>query len=251
MKLVVHRNERDAAQAVAERLAGEMRVRPQLVLGLATGRTPIPLYQRLVSLAAQGRADFGAVSTFNLDEFWRLPPDHPGSYRAFMARHLFGHVRIPSANIHFLDGMARDAAEECARYERAIAAAGGIDVQVLGIGANGHIGFNEPAGTLHARTHLASLKAQTRRANATFFADDAAAVPAQALSMGMATILQARAIVLVASGRGKGRAIERMVNGPLTTRLPASFLQVHPDVEIVLDEAAAERLTATQRGQAG
>lgn len=250
MRLVVHRSQRDVAHAVAQRLVAELEGRPSLVLGLATGRTPIPIYQRLSALAGQGRVDFTRAATFNLDEFWRLPAEHPGSYRAFMARHLFGHVRIPPARIHFLDGMARDAAEECARYERAIAAAGGIDVQILGIGANGHIGFNEPAVALQARTHLATLKPQTRRANATFFGDDATAVPEQALSMGMATILQARSVVLIATGRGKGRAVERMVNGPLTTRLPASFLQVHHDVEVVLDEAAAERLTSAQRGRA-
>jgi glucosamine-6-phosphate deaminase len=249
VRLAVHRNERDVAAAVAQRLGADLEARPSLVLGLATGRTTIPVYQRLAAIAGQGRADFTRAATFNLDEFWRLPASHPGSCRAFMVRHLFGHVRIPAAQIHFLDGTARDAAEECARYERAIADAGGIDVQVLGIGANGHIGFNEPAVALQARTHLATLKPQARRANAAFFGDDAAAVPAQALSMGMATLLQARSIVLVATGRGKGRAVERMVNGPLTTRLPASFLQVHRDVEVVLDEAAAERITSAQRAR--
>jgi glucosamine-6-phosphate deaminase len=249
VKLTVFRNEREAVLGVAESLAAAVRGNPGVVLGLATGRTPIPLYRQLVSMHARGRIDLSAVTTFNLDEFWRLPPDHPGSYHAYMERHLFGHVRIARSRINFLDGMAPDAEAECARYERAIAEAGGIDVQILGIGANGHIGFNEPATVLQARAHRVRLKPQTRRANATFFGNDAALVPEEALSMGMATILHARRIILVATGRGKGRAVERTIAGPLTTRVPASFLQVHPNVEVVVDEAAAERLTESQRGR--
>ena len=249
MRLTVFRHEREAAAALAERLAAALGERPSLVLGLPTGRTPVPLYRQLVALHARGRADFGRVTTFNLDEFWRLPPEHPGSYHAYMERHLFGHVTIARERTHFLDGTAPDAAAECERYETAIAAAGGIDIQILGIGANGHIGFNEPGMALQARTHKATLKPQTRRANAGFFGDDLSHVPGEALSMGMATILHARSIILLAMGRGKGRAVERMVNGPLTTRLPASFLQIHHDVEVVLDEAAAERLTETQRAR--
>jgi glucosamine-6-phosphate deaminase len=213
------------------------------VLGLATGRTPVPLYQRLVDLHRKGEVDFSRVTTFNLDEFWGLGPGHPGSYRSYMQRHLFAHVNIDPARINFLNGSAGDPERECARYERAIAAAGGIDLQVLGIGGNGHIGFNEPAAALESRTHLAGLKAQTRRANASFFGNDAERVPSQALSMGMATILQSRAIALVAIGRGKRRAVERMVHGPLSTRVPASFLQLHTHVEVLLDEAAAESVT--------
>jgi glucosamine-6-phosphate deaminase len=240
VKLTVFRNERDAADAVADRIARDLRERPALVLGLPTGRTPVLLYRRLVALHASGQLDLSRA-------FWRVPPDHPASYRAYMERHLFGHVGIARSQTHFLDGMAPEAAAECERYENAIAAAGGIDIQVLGIGANGHIGFNEPAVSLQARTHKATLKPQTRRANATFFENDAARVPPEALSMGMATILRARSIILLAMGRGKGRAVERLVNGPLTTRLPASFLQIHTDVEVVIDEAAAERLTDSQR----
>jgi glucosamine-6-phosphate deaminase len=243
VKLTVFRHERDAADALAGRIASALTARPSLVIGLATGRTPIPLYRRLVSLHREGRVDFGEATTFNLDEFRGLGAGHPGSYRAYMERHLFSHVNIRPERVHFLDGLAPDPALECERYERAIEAVGGIDVQVLGIGANGHIGFNEPAATLHARTHLATLKAQTRRANATFFGNDAGRVPAQALSMGMGTILRARAVVLLAIGRGKRRAVARTVNGVLSTRLPASFLQVHPNVELLLDEAAAEQVT--------
>lgn len=242
MKVSVYHSPRTAASALARRLAQEIRATPGLVLGLATGRTPVPLYHRLVALVHGRRLDLSRVTTFNLDEFWRLPASHPGSYRSYMDRHLFADGGIAPARVNFLDGVAEDAEAECARYERAIERAGGIDLQVLGIGANGHIGFNEPGPSLQPRTHLATLKPQTRRANAAFFGNDQARVPAQALSMGMATILQARAIVLLATGRSKRRVVRALVHGPLTTRLPASFLQLHPNVEVVVDEAAAEGL---------
>jgi len=171
-----------------------------------------------------------------------VPPSHAGSYRTFMERHLFSHVNIPAAHVYFLDGSAPDPAHECARYDEIIAERGGIDLQVLGIGANGHIGFNEPAPVLQAGTHRVTLKPDTRRSNAALFGGDAAQVPAEALSMGMATILRARSIVLLATGRSKAACVERMLHGPLTTELPASFLQLHHDVDVMLDEAAAERL---------
>jgi glucosamine-6-phosphate deaminase len=250
VKLTVFRNEREAVLGAADALAAAVRGTPALVLGLAAGRTPIPVYRQLVAMHERGRLDLSAVSTFNLDEFWRLPPDHPGSHHAHMVRHLFGHVGIQRSRIGFLDGMAADADAECARYERAVAEAGGIDVQLLGIGADGQVGFIEPAGALHARAHRVRLKPQTRRANATFFGNDPALVPEEALSMGIGTILGARRVIVVATGRGKGRAVERTVAGPLTTRVPASLLQLHANVEVVVDEAAAERLTESQRGRA-
>jgi glucosamine-6-phosphate deaminase len=159
-----------------------------------------------------------------------------------MDAHLFSRVHIPPENVGFLNGTVSDPSQECVRYEEAIAAAGGIDVQILGIGTNGHIGFNEPAPQLQARTHRVKLKPETRRSNAALFGGDPAAVPEEALSMGMATILQARAIVLLATGRSKASCIERAVNGPITTELPASFVQLHHDVEVLVDEAAAEKL---------
>lgn len=247
MNLTVHRNEREAAGAAADIVSTAVRAQPTLVLGLTTGRTAVAFYRQLVALHAHDRLDLSAATTFNLDEFWRLASDHPGSARAYMERHLFGHVNVSRSRIEFLDGMARDAAAECVRFDRAIVAAGGIDIQVLGLGANGEIGFNEPGTTLSAHTHRALLRPWARRANASFFGDDPTAVPAEALSMGMAAILGARRIVLLAVGRGKGRAVERMANGPLTTRLPASLLQLHAHVDLITDEAAAERLTETQR----
>ena len=240
--------EQEVARALAERVASALRVRPSLVLGLPTGRTPVRFYTELVSLATHGKANFSKARTFNLDEFLGIAPSHPGSYRQFMEAHLFRHVGIPRDRIHFLDGAAADPEAECGRYEEAIAAAGGIDVQILGIGTNGHIGFNEPARELQARTHRVRLKPETRRSNATLFGGDPDAVPSEALSMGMATILQARSIVLLATGRTKAACIERVVNGPITTELPASFLQLHHDVEIMLDAPAAEKLRCTVGG---
>src|SRR5262245_50081310 len=210
-----------------------------MVLGLATGRTPIRLYHELGTLHAHGQADFSRATTFNLDEFAGIPADHPGSYRVFMQEHLFSRVNLPVEQIHFLDGAAADQDAECARYDAAIAAAGGIDLQILGIGTNGHIGFNEPARTLEPRTHRVTLKASTRRSNAGLFHGDADKVPTHALSMGMANILHARRIVMIATGKSKARCIERAVKGPIDTKLPASFLQLHRDVELVLDRAAA------------
>ena len=219
-----------------------MRANPSIVLGLPTGRTPLHMYAELRRLASLGEVDFSRVTTFNLDEFLGIPASHPGSYWSFMQEHLFRHVNASPSRTHFLNGMAPDAVAECARYEDAIAAAGGIDLQILGIGTNGHIGFNEPADVLHVRTHRVTLKPETRQSNAALFGREPERVPAEALSMGMGTILHARAVVLLATGATKAACVQRVVNGEITTELPASFLQLHDDVELVLDEAAAERI---------
>lgn len=242
IRVTVFPSDRAAARALAERIANAVRVKPDLVLGLATGKTPVRLYQELVGLAKRKEIDFSRVRTFNLDEFLGIPASHPGSYRTFMDEHLFRPAGISEAQIHFLNGASADPQAECEGYEDAIVAAGGIDVQILGIGTNGHIGFNEPARELQARTHRVRLKPETRRSNAALFGGDPQAVPAEALSMGMATILQARAIVLLATGKSKAGCIAKTVNGPITTRLPASFLQLHHDVEVVLDGGAAQRI---------
>lgn len=240
-RVMIFANEAAVARSLARRIAAAVEANPTLVLGLPTGRTPLALYRELGALHAAG-ADFSQVTTFNLDEFLGIPPSHPGSYRSFMEEHLFRYVNIPTTRHNFLDGAAPDPEGECARYERAIADAGGIDLQIAGIGTNGHIGFNEPARELQSRTHRVTLKAETRRSNAALFGGDAAQVPTQALSMGMASILDARAIVLLATGSAKASCVERLVNGPLTTDLPASFLQLHHDVDIMLDEPAAGHL---------
>jgi glucosamine-6-phosphate deaminase len=241
----VFRSAESVARALALDVARAVTATPAIVLGLPTGRTPIPLYRELVRLHRRGRADFSRASTFNLDEFAGLGAGDPRSYHAFMRGHLFDGVNLSRPHIHFLDGAARDVARECARYERAIARAGGIDLQILGLGANGHIGFNEPARALIARTHCARLKPLTRRANAALFGGTLAAVPREALSMGMATILYGKRIVLLATGAAKARCVQRMIEGPVTPRLPGSFLQLHRNAEVWLDRAAAGRLGST------
>jgi glucosamine-6-phosphate deaminase len=242
MRVRVFRSADALARALARDLSRQLAAKPATVLGLPTGRTPIPLYRELVRLFNAAAVDFGRATTFNLDEFLGLEPRDPHSYRAFMQRHLFDHVNLPPRQIHFLNGTTGDVAGECRRYERAINRAGGIDLQILGLGMNAHIGYNEPARALAAYTHQTRLKPATRRANASFFENRVRAVPRNALSMGMATILHARRIVLVATGATKARCVERMIDGPVTPRLPGSFLQLHRCAEIWLDRAAANRL---------
>jgi glucosamine-6-phosphate deaminase len=240
--VTIHRfeNENTLAAALATRVLNAIVAKPGLVLGLPTGRTPMALYREL---RERDDVDWSGVRTFNLDEFVGLTDDHPGSYRAFMQAQLFDHVSIDPANIGMLNGRAADLKAECRRYDAAIAAAGGIDLQILGIGANGHIGFNEPAEGLCAHTHIADLEQQSRQANAQRFGGDWTAVPERALSMGMATILGAREIVLMATGAKKADAVYGMIEELITPKLPASFLQVHPRVTVMLDEAASARLS--------
>jgi glucosamine-6-phosphate deaminase len=241
-RLHVYPNDRAAARALARHVADAIRVKPDLVLGLPTGRTPVGFYHELSALAERGYFEFRGVTTFNLDEFLGIPPSHPGSYRQFMEAHLFSRVDLPASQTNFLSGDAPDPEAECERYEAAIARAGGIDVQILGIGANGHIGFNEPAPRLQARTHRVTLRPETRRSNAALFGGDPEAVPREALSMGMATILQARAIVLLATGQSKASCVARLLDGDVTTELPGSFLQLHSAVDVVLDAAGASQI---------
>ena len=250
MRIRVFTTPTAVARSFAADIARALAANPSMVVGLPTGRTPIPFYRELVRLFRAGRIDFGRVTTFNLDEFVGIPPHDPRSYYAFMRRHLFDHVNLSVRRIHMLNGVAKNAARECARYERAIARAGGIDVQLLGLGSNGHIGFNEPAGALVARTHRTRLSMATRRANAALFGNRATAVPHEALSMGMATILHARRVVLIATGAMKARCVERMLEGPVTPRTPASFLQLHANAEVWLDRAAGARLTASAKATA-
>jgi glucosamine-6-phosphate deaminase len=242
MQVRVFDSDRAVAHALAELLADTLASHPRVVLGLPTGRTPVRLYKQLVALAAAGELDLSQATTFNLDEFLGLPPTHTGSYRHFMEHHLFGQLGARAPRVHFLDGSAADPEAECLRYEATIASTGGIDLQILGLGANGHIGFNEPGPELAPRTHRVVLRPETRRSNASLFGGDVERVPQEALSMGMATILQARRIVLLATGASKAACVRQMVEGPLTTMLPASFLQLHARVEVMLDVAAAREL---------
>jgi glucosamine-6-phosphate deaminase len=242
MRVRVFRTADALARALASDIARRLTVSPNLVLGLPTGATPIPLYRELVRLHQRGRVDFRRAATFNLDEFIGIAPDDSHSYRAFMQRHLFDRVDLAPRRIHFLNGAAPNVTQECERYERAILRSGGIDVQILGLGTNGHIGFNEPGRALQARTHRTRLKPATRRANARWFENRTSAVPREALSMGMATILQAKRIVLLATGANKAPCVQRMIEGPVTPRLPASFLQLHRHAEIWIDSGAARNV---------
>jgi glucosamine-6-phosphate deaminase len=243
MVVHIHDDIDSAARAAACTIGAAIRRQPNLVLGLATGRTPLPVYAELRRQHAAGHLDFAQVRTFNLDEFVGVDATRPGSFRRVMDEQLFSAVAIPAHHIGFLNGTAADLDAECRRYEAAIAAAGGVDVQLLGIGTNGHIGFNEPGDHLVAATHLASLLPATREANAALFGGKVSDVPASALTMGIGTILAAREVILVAFGDRKAGCIEQMVRGPVTTRLPASFLQLHANVDLFLDRSAASRLT--------
>jgi glucosamine-6-phosphate deaminase len=230
------------AEALAERLVGALACNPALVMALPTGRTPLALYRRLVALHGEGRVSFARASVFQLDEFLGLEPDDPARFAAYLERHLLRHVDVASARVHRLDGAAPDAEAECARYETALEAAGGLDVALLGIGDNGHVAFNEPGPALQARAHVARLTRQTREANAGLFGGEPARVPTHALTLGMSALLQAREVHLVATGAAKAEVVRAALQGPVTPLLPASHLQVHPCLEVWLDAAAA-RLT--------
>jgi len=232
----------DVADLAAQRVADLLHDTPRAVLGLPTGRTPLLLYDLLAEAHAAGTLDFAQVTTFNLDEFVGIGQVHEGSYRAYMRRYLFDRVNLPEGQGHVLDGLAADPDAECARFEERIAAAGGIDLMILGLGANGHIGFNEPDSSLQARTHRVTLLEPSRKANAGFFGGDPAQVPAEAMTMGMGTILKARRILLLVTGAEKAATVAALVNGPVTTQLPASFLQLHTDVELICDAAAASSI---------
>jgi glucosamine-6-phosphate deaminase len=229
-----------AASAAARFVANALQKTPDLVLALPTGRTAVPMYRALVALHRSGQADFSRATTFNLDEFAGIGADHPGSFHAFMRAHLFAQVNLAAERAHVLNGMARDWRAEVARFEARIEAAGGIDVAVVGIGRNGHIGFNEPAASLVTATHRVRLATPTRRANAWAFGGRLASVPTHALSMGVGTILRARTVVLLATGESKAAIVARALTGPITTRVPGSLLQLHPHALALLDRKAAK-----------
>ena len=233
----------EAASIVAARIIAQLvRRKPDAVLGLATGSTPLATYRALVHMHREEGLDFSRVTTFNLDEYVGLPPEHPQSYHAFMEEHLFRHLNIPRERIHIPNGLAADVPAECAAYEAAIVAVGGIDLQLLGIGTDGHIGFNEPSSSLASRTRIKTLTAQTRQDNARFFGS-AAEVPLHVITMGVGTIMDARQVLLLAFGERKAPAIAAAVEGPITAMNPASILQMHPVAKCLLDEPAAARLT--------
>ena len=232
----------ESAALVAERILRALELKPDLVLGLATGSTPIGVYQRLIEAHRQRGVSFAAVRTFNLDEYVGLSADHPQSYRHFMARELFGALDIASENVHFPPVEGADLPAACQAYEDRIRAVGGIDIQLLGIGSNGHIGFNEPTSSLASRTRVKTLTDKTLADNARFYAEGEEQ-PELATTMGIGTILEAKQIVLQALGSKKSRAVHAAVEGAISAFWPASALQLHPNVSLYVDAGSASGLS--------
>ncbi len=241
MEVVIQPNADAATDLVARMITDELRRKPRPVLGLATGRTMEAVYARLVGLHLDEDLDFFACQTFNLDEYIGLSADDRHSYRHYMNQHLFNQVNIDLRNTHLPDGTAADLEEECARYERAIEKAGGIDLQLLGIGSNGHLGFNEPLSAFQSRTRVTMLAPETIEQNARLFGG-AENMPRRAITMGVGTILDCRRCVLLATGADKAVILAEAVEGPITSMISATALQLHPDCTVIADEAAASGL---------
>ena len=239
MEIVIRPDADAAAALVAQLIGARVCAKPNLVLGLATGRTMEPLYDQLAALGV----DFSRSHSFNLDEYVGVPPDNPQSYRHYMNERLFDRINIERDNTHVPDGMAADLGAEVAHYERLIKDVGGIDLQLLGIGDDGHIGFNEPLSALMSRTREKALTPKTRRQNAAMFGGDPDRVPKRALTMGVGTILEAREIILLATGAAKAGILAKAVEGPITAMISASAVQLHPRCKVVLDAAAASALS--------
>ncbi len=237
MQIKVVENYAEMSRAAADIFRDVISARPDCVLGLATGDTPIGLYDCMVDDYKAGKIDFSKVSTVNLDEYYPINPDNDQSYRYFMNEKLFDRINVDKTKTYVPDGQAQQPEASCRDYENNINALGGIDVQVLGIGRNGHIGFNEPGEELHPYTHLTSLTDSTIEANSRFFASEAD-VPKHALTMGIRSIFKARKIVVLASGEGKAEAIKAMLSGNISTHCPASLLCLHSDVILICDKAA-------------
>lgn len=242
MEVIIQETYDEMSRLAARMISHQLLRKPNTVLGLATGSTPLGTYQELIRMHREEGLDFAQVTTFNLDEYLGLPPTHPQSYRFFMNEHFFDHLNIPRGNIHFPYGHARAVEEFCDWYEAEIQRCGGIDMQILGVGTDGHIAFNEPGSSLGSRTRLKTLTEQTIRDNARFF-DDVDQVPRFAITMGVGTILEARRIILLAEGAQKAEVIAQAIEGPVTASVTASALQLHRDVIVVVDAEAGSRLT--------
>lgn len=241
MRVIIEAEADAAAETATNIIAETIRKKPGAVLGLATGGTPIQCYQRLIQLYEKGTLDFSRVRTFNLDEYMGLPLDHPESYHQFMNRQLFSRVNLQPQNCRLPNPMTEDIQQECLDFEAAIEQAGGIDLQLLGIGRDGHVGFNEPGSSMASRTRVKHLTRQTIEDNARFF-DSPSEVPEMAITMGVGTILGARRCLLLATGDAKAEAIQATVEGAMSASVPATALQLHPQVVVVVDEAAAKLL---------
>lgn len=242
MEVIIQPDYERMSKVAAEIVVDVLNAKPNAVLGMATGSTPLGLYRELVRLHREEQVDFSRVTTFNLDEYVGLPVNHPQSYHHFMREHFFQHVNIPPQNINIPSGTTSNYPAFCEWYERRIEECGGIDLQILGIGSDGHIAFNEPTSSLRSRTRLKTLSKQTIDDNARFF-DRRDEVPIYAITMGVGTILDARRLVLVASGAAKAGAIAQAVEGPVTSMVTASAIQLHQNATVIVDEDAATALT--------
>jgi len=241
MRIIIVDSKEEMGKKAASLVSSQIILKPDSVLGLATGGTPLGMYKELINLYNEKEIDFKLVKTFNLDEYVGIGKENDQSYHYYMMNNLFEFINIPEENINIPDGSAKDIEEECLRYESAIKQAGGIDIQVLGIGTNGHIGFNEPDVNFEAETHLVKLEESTIQANSIYF-KTIKEVPTTAVSMGIKTIMNSRKIVLLANGLSKAEAIYGLVNGKINPNLQASILQLHPDVTLILDKDAASKL---------
>jgi glucosamine-6-phosphate deaminase len=244
MKLWVVDSYEEISRKTALYIAGKVETNPEIVLGLATGSSPIEVYRELVEMYRMGQVDFTDVTTFNLDEYYPIRSEHPQSYFSYMKKHLFDHVNININNTHIPIGNARDVEDHCREYEENIKQAGGIDLQLLGIGRNGHIGFNEPGTPFEQTTHIVKLAEETIQDNARFFQLEDL-VPTQAITMGIKTIMQSKEILLIANGHQKAEAVKEALCGSVTPEIPASVLQLHPHVTLIIDKDAASLLPTT------
>ena len=242
MRICKAKNYDEMSRQAANVISAQVIMKPNCVLGLATGSSPIGTYKQLIEWYNKGDLDFSNVKTVNLDEYKGLTKDNDQSYYYFMYNNLFKHINIDLNNTNIPDGTEPDSAIECARYNRVIDDIGGIDLQLLGIGHNGHIGFNEPGTSFDTLTHTVVLKEKTRQDNARFFDPLGEEVPTEAITMGIATIMKAKKILLVANGKNKADAVYAMIKGPVTEECPASVLQNHPDVTVIVDRGAASKL---------
>ena len=241
MRLIVTKNYEEMSKVAAKEMAEDIKRNPEIVLGLATGGTPVGMYKELIIMYNEGELDFSKVTSINLDEYVGLSGDHDQSYRYFMNTNLFNHINIDKNNTFVPNGLAENVEEECMAYDSRIQDMGGIDLQLLGLGANGHIGFNEPGEALSVGTHLTDLKESTIEANARFF-DSIDDVPRKAITMGLGGIMKAKKIMVIASGEGKAEVVKAMMSGKITTEIPATMLQMHRDVILIVDEDAAKLL---------
>ena len=237
MRVIVCENYEEMSKKAAQIVAGQVMLKPDCVLGLATGSTPNGMYENLAKMCKDGELDFSNVSSYNLDEYYPIEKSNRQSYYYFMNENLFSKININPDNTHIPNGEAKDPVKECEEYEKAVAASGGVDLQILGIGQNGHIGFNEPADALDSYTHLTDLTENTIEANSRFFTEDEV-IPTKALTMGIATILKAKKIILLANGKGKSYAVSELLNDKINTSIPATMLKVHPDVILICDKEA-------------